>query len=194
MGTAASVIAVIKWIGGREITKIETNNGIVTLYIGDKFIQTEEKILKLLRNDKVRRAMEDAIKNLLKKGDKIYETVTKEESNFFTAPEAESKDLDVTTYETTLQLISPSFQDNNKWRFSDGGSNSFYADMRDESFNARIDSHSILFGKGDIIRAVVKDSRPLDAKGVLHVDRSVTSVLEHRNATVQLNLLADGQS
>lgn len=200
-GTTAGVIKVIKWSRGRKVTKIESSNGKAKLYVGDKFIETEEKVLKLLRNDKIRRAMEDAIKKPLenegitsfgcasRSGEEIFEAVNKEDAEFFAAPSSESEDLGESVYETTLQLLSPSFQDSNKWRFSDGGSNTFYADMCDSSFNAKVDSHAILFGKGDIIRAKIKEKKTLDSKGIMKVDRAIVAVLEHRNAIVQINIM-----
>ena len=200
-GTTVGVVKFIKWARGRKATKIETANGNAKIYVGDKYIETEEKVLKLLRNDKIRRAMEDAIKKPLenegitsfgcasKSGEQVFESVSKEDAEFFAAPSSESEDLGESIYETTLQLLSPSFQDNNKWRFSDGGSNTFYADMCDASFNAKVDSHAILFGKGDIIKAKVRERKTLDQKGIMKVDRTIISVLEHRNAIVQINIM-----
>ena len=197
----SGLIYVIKWLRGRKITQIDTAGKNVKVFVGDSFIETEEDVLRLMRNDRIRRAMEDTIKKPLehegidsfgcaaKSGEEMFQVITKEEAEFFAVPAAESENLGESVYETTLQLISPSFQDNNKWRFSDGGSNTFYADMCDASFNAKVDSHAILFGKGDIIKAKVREKKTLDPKGIMKVDRTIISVLEHRNAIVQINIM-----
>ena len=114
--------------------------------------------------------------------------ITKQESAYYSAPKAEPEDLGTSEYDTTLQIIGITFQDKNKWRFSDGISNTFYADMLDTDFLAKIDSHAILFGKGDIIRARIREAKIIDPSGTMRAERAVIRVYEHRNALVQLKL------
>lgn len=198
--SGVGLIQAIKWIRGRKIDKVEIKDSIVTLYIDDEHLEIEEKVLRLLKNEKIRKAMEDAIKKPLEHDgidsfgftdryeDKIT-IITKEESVYYTAPKAIPEDLGATEYETNLQIIGVTFQDKNKWRFSDGISNTFYADMLDSDFLAKIDNHAILFGKGDIIRARVRETKFIDITGIMRADRAIVHVFEHRNASVQLNLI-----
>lgn len=195
------LIWVVRWIRNRKIDKIEIKDSRVTLYIGDDFLEIEEKVYQLLRNEKIRKAMEDAIKKPLEHdgiesfgfaesydGKTPLTIIDREESVFYTAPKASPEDLGATEYETTLQIIGVTFQDKNKWRFSDGISNTFYADMLDSDFLAKIDSHVILFGKGDIIRARVRETKIIDITGTMRAERAIVHVFEHRNASVQLKL------
>lgn len=193
------LIQVIHWIRGRKIDKVEIKDSIVILYIGDEFLEIEEKVLQLLRNQKIRQAMEDAIKKPLEHDgidsfgfaescEKKISVISKEESKYYTAPKASPEDLGSAEYETTLQIIGVTFQDKNKWRFSDGISNTFYADMLDSNFLAKIDNHAILFGKGDIIRAQVRETKLIDITGTMRAERAIVHVFEHRNASVQLKL------
>ena len=54
---------------------------------------------------------------------------------------------------------------------------------------ARIDNHVILFGKGDIIRARIREAKSLDVSGTMRAERAIVQVFEHRNASVQLKLI-----
>lgn len=195
----AGLVQTIKWIRGRKIARVEIKDSIATLYIGDEFLEIEEKVLQLLRNERIRKSMEDAIKKPLEHNgidsfgfaesykDEIN-IISKEESAYFIAPKASPEDLGSSEYETTLQIVGVTFQDKNKWRFSDGISNTFYADMLDSEFLAKIDSHAILFGKGDIIRALVRETKSIDTTGTMRAERAIVHVFEHRNASVQLKL------
>ena len=203
IGTVKGVLQVLKWIKNRKIDRIEIQDAIANIYIGDDFIKIEENVLRLLKNERIRRAMQDAItKPLEREGiesfgvtddieSKNIETVFKTDAAFFIAPKPATENLGSTEYETTLQILGITFQDKNKWRFSDGISNTFYADMLDTKFLARIDNHSILFGKGDIIRAKVREVKTLDSTGTMRAERAIVHVIEHRNATPQLKLIDD---
>lgn len=195
------LIQVIRWIRGRKIDKIEIKNSVATLYIGDEFLEVEEKVLQLLKNEKIRKALEDAIAKPLEhegidsfgytdsyKEEGAMVVITKKEATYYIAPKATSEELGITEYETNLQIIGVTFQDKNKWRFSDGISTTFYADMLDEDFLAKIDRHEILFGKGDIIRALVRENKIIDPSGTMRAERAIVQVFEHRNASVQLKL------
>ncbi len=200
-GGMKGLIQVIGWIRSRRIDKIEIKDSIATLSIGDEFLEIEESVCQLLRSEKIRKALEDAIKKPLEhegidsfgfadsRGETTSLTIIgREESVFYAAPAATPEDLGTTEYETTLQIIGITFQDKNKWRFSDGISSTFFADMLDSDFLARIDNHTILFGKGDIIRAQVRERKSIDTTGTMRAERAIIRVFEHRNASVQLKL------
>lgn len=196
------VLQALRWIRGRKVDKVEVSGTIATIYIGEEFFEVEERILKLLRNQRIRKAIDDAIKKPLqtegidsfgftdRQGEKEGKIgiITKNEAEYYLAPKPEPEDLGETAYDTTLQIVGVTFQEKNKWRFSDGISNTFYADMLDDSFMARIDNHSILFGKGDIIRARVCEKKVIDASGTMKAERAIVHVFEHRNASAQLSL------
>lgn len=199
-GSGMGLLRVIKWIRGRKIEKIELKGSIAVIHIGDVFLEVEEKVLRLLKNERIRRALEEAIKKPLEtEGIESFgvaeeqdaadmELITKSEASYYASPKPEPEDLGSTEYETTLQIIGVTFQEKNKWRFSDGLSSSFYADMLDTDFLARIDNHAILFGKGDIIRARIREVKILDTSGTMRAERAIVQVFEHRNASVQLKL------
>lgn len=200
LGGVKGVIQVIRWIRGRKIDKIEVKDSIAILYIDDEFLEIEEKILRLLKNERIRKSLEDAIKKPLEHDgidsfgftddpeSQKMDLIVKDEAVFYVTPKAVPEDLGATEYETTLQIVGVTFQDKNKWRFSDGISNTFYADMLDADFLSKVDNHVILFGKGDIIRAKIREQKIIDPSGTMRAERAIVHVFEHRNAAIQLKL------
>lgn len=194
------LVQIIRWIRGRKIDKIEVEESKAVLFIGDESLEIEKKVIQLLRNERFRKALEDAIKKPLEvdgiesfgvaesQNSPSLEIITKGDAKYYTSPTAEPETLGETEYDTTLQIVSVIFQEKNKWRFSDGSSSSFYADMLDTNFLAGIDSHTILFGKGDIIRARIREAKYLEINGTMRAERAILRVFEHRNASVQLKL------
>jgi hypothetical protein len=105
--------------------------------------------------------------------------VSREEAPFFKSVAA-SRVVADTTVRMSLVIVGPSFQDGNKWRFSDGGP-SFPAALLDEDFVARVDSGE-RFGKGDVLEA---DLRIVQQRAgmKISVEREVLKV--HRHITPQ---------
>ena len=86
-----------------------------------------------------------------------------------------------------LQIETVTFQEGNKWRFSDGGS-SFWAEIEDADFLARIESGQERFGKGDTLIATVRIAQAHSARGKLLTQRSVLHVQENIQASHQERL------
>ena len=85
-----------------------------------------------------------------------------------------------------LQIESPTFVEGNKWKFFDG-QNSWFADIQDEVFLARVDKGIERFGKGDTLIAIVRFSQSTSLSA-LKMERSVIKVAEHIEAPKQDNL------
>ena len=77
-----------------------------------------------------------------------------------------------------LQIESAVFKDGNKWRFSDGAS-SFFAELTDSAFMARIESGLERFGKGDLLSVDLRRVQSVTDNG-LKLEYTVERVLEHR--------------
>ena len=84
---------------------------------------------------------------------KFFE-IEKSSASWFRSPEPESEDMGTIEYDTNLQLVSISFRDDNKWRFSEGGT-TFYAAINDEKFLDSIIKNEESFSKGDILRVTI---------------------------------------
>lgn len=163
----ASAFGLIKWVNGRKITKIEPTYefGICKVYIGDDYLEVEEKIIDLYQNVKFRKAVIGVLSPLKHKGinefavtnslqSEKFTVITKKEIESFEIAE-EQNFLSDKVYETNLQIVGLFFEENNKWKFSDGNG-IFNAAILDEDFISDIDSGVISFSKGDVISAEVR--------------------------------------
>ncbi|MDL2266765.1 hypothetical protein LJC46_02100 [Desulfovibrio sp. OttesenSCG-928-G15] len=194
---ATSLIAAIRWMRGRKITKVDVEGKNATIYIGDKYFRTEKAVIDMLHNTRIRKAFEAAIAAPLRKsgmqsfavaaGEKEpFCIVEKEDAEYFLTPPINEELLDEKEYETSVQVVGVTFKDNNKWRFSDGTSH-FYADMLDEIFLSKISKHEIAFAKDDILTVVMRERQSL-ADDEIKTERTVLKVLAHRTAALQLGL------
>lgn len=194
-------IAVIRWIRGRAITRIEPiGNGVVKLYINDEMLEVEERVLQLVQDYKIRKALEGMIEEPLdhegiesvsvmpRKGATPVVHLKNDEAAYFHAPTPEEELLDRQEYETNLQVMNVAFQESNKWRFTEGGGgNAFHAEVRDIPFLERVQLNQEHFAKDDIIRARVRREQKMGISG-LKVEYIILEVLEHRSASPKVQL------
>lgn len=198
-GTGISLLALIRRLKNRKINKIESQDGKCTLYIDEEQLVVETKVLKLYQNYKIRNALDNAIRKPLEKkginsfacsdkqGGKIVEAITKEEANYFTCPKEEPENLGEEEHETTLQLLSPNFQEGNKWRFSDGSA-TFFAKISDRKFLDAIDNREYLFGKGDILKVRIREKKRLETDRCMSSEKEIIKVISFRPPNIQLKL------
>ncbi|MEI7036442.1 hypothetical protein [Fulvimonas yonginensis] len=196
------LVQLIRWIRGRAIRRIETiDGGKVRFLIDDESVEVEERVYKLLRDYKLRKALEGVIAEPLEREgidsvasvDKKVKTVSflieRDQARHFKAPDPQEEELASDEYTATLQVLTLAFQDGNKWRFTEGGGNTFYATILDEGFLQRIRSNE-QFARDDIIRARVRRTQRLTKDG-LKADYEIVEVLEHRSAMPKVQLKMD---
>ncbi|MDO0944650.1 hypothetical protein [Chromohalobacter israelensis] len=202
------VVAVVLWIRGRTITKVEPlEDGIVRLYIDNDYLDTEERVIRLVQDYKVRKALEgmiyepldqdgiDSVSVMPRKGAEPVMHIERNEASYFRAPPPEDVLLDDDTYVANLQVVTVAFQDGNKWRFSEGGGgNAYFATVLDEGFIKRVQLNQENFAKDDIIRARVRRLQRITPQG-LRADYEILEVLDHRSASpkVQFGIDFSGQ-
>lgn len=196
---AKGLVKVIKWIRGRAIQRIEPLvNGNVRFFIDNEHLDVEERVYQLLRDYKIRKALQgvisdplerdgiDTVSTVDKDAKKVMMHVTGAEARLFKAPDAEEETLASEEYTATLQVLTLAFQDGNKWRFTEGGGNTYYATILDKGFLARIGSNEP-FAREDIIKARVRRTQRLTKDG-LKADFEILEVLEHRTAAPKVQL------
>jgi hypothetical protein len=83
------------------------------------------------------------------------------------------------TKEAWISIISLSFNREHKWRFYDGGSITFTANIADEDFWKRIHRHEETFEEADQLLVALRIVTTRDEKGELHAVRSVEKVIKH---------------
>jgi len=199
--TGGGLLGFIKWLKNRKINEVVMiDKDHVKVIVDQDSFETEKKVIELYRNARIRKALEAAIsKPLLKDGvdsfacsgeipmvgDDFF-SISKEESTVFVTLEPEDEPLEEIEYEAHLQALSIAFQEDNKWRFTDG-SNKFYAEMADIGFLEKIQRNDIAFRKDDLIKAKIQMRQKLTASG-LKPGYKIIQVIEHRSASRQLEL------
>lgn len=197
-GTSAcggGLFALIKFLKGRKPEKIEQKGGEVHIHIGETLFVTNPQAIRLAESIPVREQAKRTIATLSNEGiDKIRirrpDTpeleIAKSEVGYFEYEDTEEELADETRT-MTLQIISLSFKEDNKWRVTDGG-DPFSASIEDVSFLNKIANNEIAFAKGDYLECVVRERQYRDAKG-LKKERTIIEVTNHKPASRQLRLL-----
>lgn len=193
------LVKLILWLKNRPIREvIVLADGMVEVVVdGDKII-TERKTIELLRNYRLRLALEAAIFEPLDKDgiDTVAFTTGKTNESFiiiekadkawFKAPPQDEELLDQSTETVSLQLVSISFKGDNKWRFYDGNS-TFYATILDADFLNNVSLSIAQFGAGDILKVSLNKRKWL-VGDTLKSEFEVIQVLDHRKGMAQLKI------
>lgn len=195
---AGGVLYVIKWLRNRPIKRVVLlDNGRARIELDDDRLETEQRTIALLRNFKLRQALEAAVvKPLERDGFESvaistepgagFFTITRSERSYFAAPAAQTEELSDQTAQANLQLMGVAFKDDNKWRFFDGTVH-FHAAMVDESFIRRVQSGDENFAAGDILTVMLRKRQWLEADA-MKADHEVVKVLSHRRGMAQIPL------
>lgn len=192
------VLKLIKWLRGRQIKEVVLiDDGRVRVVVDGESIETELATIELLRNFRLRQALEKVITEQLER--EGFDTVAisespeggfivieKAERGYFIAPTPSDEQLVDETARANLQVVNVSFKDDNKWRFSDG-SNSFHAAITDDAFLNRVARAEESFTAGDILTVQLRRRQWISGEA-MKSEYEVVQVLDHRKATAQLRI------
>lgn len=198
-GPAFGLIKLIKWLRNRPIREVVVlADGMVEVVVDGDKILTERKTIELLRNYRLRIALEAAIFDPLGKDgietvafttgktNESFVVIDKADKAWFKAPPQDEELLDESTETVSLQLVSISFKGDNKWRFYDGNS-TFYATILDVDFLNDVALSITQFGAGDILKVRLSRRKWL-VGDTLKSDFEVVQVLDHRKGMAQLKI------
>ena len=192
------LIQVIAWLKNRKISKvIELDDGKIEIHVDDEHITTEQAVLKLLEDYSVRKSLSAVIYEPLENEgiDKFAAgteaeglvVIGKKDYIYFASPAVQDQLIHDTVYETILQVSSISFNEDNKWRLSEG-TGTFYADIADAEFMARVQKNEEAFAKDDLLTVRMRRRQWLTEKGVMKPEYIVEKVIDHKSAAVQMKL------
>lgn len=198
---SGGLIGVIKWLKGRKPSAIrfEGDKTIFELRTSETVESFEVDLVagKLYQSRIVRQSLAKVIKPLEREGVDVFAcgrdgdteaVVSKSDVPWFEMAASEADVVSDTIGEAVLlQIESAVFKDDNKWRFSDGAT-SFYAEIGDEDFLARINSGDERFGKGDVLVVDLRRVQSISDSG-LKLEYTVVKVREHR-APLQATLIS----
>lgn len=158
---AKTLIGVVRWIAGRKVEKIEERGDEVVLRIRGDEITISLKLYQLLDDETVRKGLQGLVEPLKEPGVEALEIseggqpatrITREEAKSFNAPIGkESAEVSMDESTAVVEVVAPTFRQDNKWRLAQGDT-SFHAAMLDEEFLGLVDRHEVVFGKGDALR------------------------------------------
>ena len=118
-GAGGGLFALISWLKGRKITKVERLEGDRRrIYVGTEYLDTELQVIELYRNIKLRTAIEKAVVRPLEKSgvdsfafhdcqsDEPLFSVDKAGAHWFRAPVQEDEPINDVEMTASLQLVS----------------------------------------------------------------------------------------
>jgi hypothetical protein len=190
------LIQLIKALKGKNIDKLEEKGNTYILHVENNTYEIPSELYDLYTDSKVRKGLEKLTKPLEQDGideiqfqdinKKTITTINKKELPYFQIKPKEEMLLEKTS-EEYLSMVSISFKDGNKWRFTDG-EQEFYALINDEEFLYNINNNFISFTKGDTLKVELK-KRQWNTEEGLKTDYAIEKVLEHKTAKqLKLNL------
>jgi hypothetical protein len=195
---ALGLFGLIKRLRGHQVTRIENVSiGTVRLTLEDgTILELPAEVVTLYRSVTVRRSASEVIAPLRQDGVDVVRfhtdegvtiTVEKNDLPAFEAPSLTPVPLLNSRMELNLKVVSVTFQEDNKWRFSDGNQ-IFYAAVEDHEFIARVQNAEESFRNGDILRGQLRVRQEQAPDGDLRTEYIVEKVLEHipRDRAIQI--------
>ncbi len=195
-GIGGGLFMLLKWLKGRKPDRLEEKGGDVTVHIGDTYFVTNRETIQLAEDRAVRTQARRLVSALEREGIESISarqseaeelTIERADVPFFDIPDSEYEELEDEIRRMTLQIISLSFKEDNKWRLTDGGE-PFTASIEDTDFLKKIANNEVAFGKSDYLICDVRERQTMTAKG-LKKERTIITVIEHKPAARQLRLM-----
>ena len=115
--------------------------------------------------------------------------IEKDEREYFAVPNVTQEEMLDTMGRAIYHVLNASFDENLKWRFSDGECR-ITASMKDQEFLDSLDKGLVSFTKGDMLEVEIR-TRQWKTETGLVTDREITKVLSHHKKYIQLPLKFD---
>lgn len=190
-----SLIAVLKWLRGRKIEKVDIGDKTARLIVENEALEIELAVLALLRDLAVREALDKLLAPLDREGidtfasgtdADIVQIIGKAERSWFYTPAVEDDLVLDDVRKMAFSIVSLAFKEDNKWRLYDGAA-TIHATIADIDFLTRVDQNVETFAKGDLLICMVR-VRQWQIPSGARTEYEVVEVLEHRQAARQIRL------
>ena len=198
IGGAVGVFQLIKRAKGRKPTTvtIEHTERVKVTFEGDEPLEVDKRVWLLFNNSRARKAIEQVMRPLRKQGitdfkirhkDKPTFEAKQDEVAYFDAP-TEHEGETVSSNDTRLMIVAPSFQEGNKWRVTDGSRNMFVS-IQDPTFVHAVQQGSEAFRKGDFLHVTLETRQWVEGAD-LKAEHSIVKVHRHESGPTQQKLFS----
>lgn len=190
------LFSLLIWLRGKSPDKIEQKSGDVHVHVGDNYFVTNVGTIQLAEDLPVRQQAKKIVSTL--NNSEISKLVVQRtglenleiglsDVGHFEVPDVDEEELENEVRQMTLQIISLSFKEDNKWRVTDGAE-PFSVTIEDTDFLNQIATDQIAFSKHDYLVCEVREKQSKSSKG-LKKERIILKVKEHKPSARQLKLL-----
>ncbi len=192
------VFQLIRQAKGRKPTSvtIEHTERVKVTFEGDPPIEIDKRVWLLFNNSRARKAIEQVIRPLRKQGitdfkirhrNKDTFEAKQDEVSYFDAP-TEHEGETISTSDTRLMIVAPSFQEGNKWRVTDGSRNMFVS-IQDPGFVQAVQQGSEAFRKGDFLHVTLETRQWVEGAD-LKAEHGIVKVHRHESGPTQQKLFS----
>jgi len=187
----------IKRARGRKALSvtIERSERVRITFEGDPDpVEVDQRVWTLFKSLRVRKAIERVVAPLLHQGIDIFKIrykgrdsleVAQDEAKYFIAP-TEHEGETVSSSDTRVVIVAPSFQEGNKWRVSDG-SRVIFVSIEDPQFVHGVQIGKEAFRKGDLLHVELQTRQWLEGKE-LKAEYAIVKVHRHERGQEQSKL------
>lgn len=204
-GAAVGIYELIKFIGGKKLKGAkQLENGKIELTVENNIsIVVSEQLYKVFCDHEARKNIEKTVEPLKCNGIDTLEirdpanfdnktptvAIKKENVASFKTPELKIKVEPDNEFEQNmlLKIVSVVFDENQKWRFSDGEV-SFWAKIDDEEFWQQVNNGSVAFRSGDRLKVSCKIVQRTGPNESLITERTITKVIKVLPKPTQIQL------
>jgi hypothetical protein len=173
---------------------IERSERVRITFEGEEPLEVDQSVWTLFTSLRVRKAIERVIAPLLHQGIDLFKIrykgrdsleVAQDEAKYFVAP-TEHEGETVSSTDTRLVIVAPSFQQGNKWRVSDG-SRTIFVSIEDPQFVHGVQTGKEAFRKGDLLHVELQTRQWLEGKE-LKAEYAIVKVHRHERGPEQPKL------
>lgn len=202
-GVAAGGIKGLVWLfrqlRGQEIQKVEIHGDVTVIHVEGDSYEISVQEYKALKDPKVREGFKGLVEPMESEGvdevevgveDKEPVRIQRDERRYFDVPSLPEEEISTDVSRRVVEVVAPTFREENKWRFAEGEA-TYFAEIVDDRFLDKVNRHDITFGKGDALM-VEMETRTSRIDEQLTYDRKILEVLKHIKPSEgsQIDLLA----
>lgn len=191
------LIGLLLWLKNRRIKKIENVDDMRTVIEveDEEKYETSPKVIALFSNVKIRTSIQkivteplsrEGVDTLTIKNDRQETTIKKEEKDYFNLSEIPDELLKDQVRDVYLKVLSISFVERHKWKFSDGNVE-FFATITDEDFIKKVQESKDGFYKDDLFQVRLREKQWISDTGIKS-DYEIEKIIDHRSGAKQIKL------